>query len=60
MIYGLQEAGALARVSYHAQELSLMAAKHDIPAKELVEVKRALDEAFEEMFTPLKGPNGAN
>ena len=60
MIWGLQEAAALARVSYHAQELSLLTARQGVPAKELVEVKQALDDAFHEMFTPLKGNNGVN
>lgn len=60
MIWGLQEANALARVSYHAQELSLLTAKQGVPAAELAEVKRALDEAFQEMFTQPKGKHGVN
>ena len=60
MIYGLQDAAALARVCYHAQELSLLTRKTGVPARELVEVKHALDEAFQEMFFHPKEPNGVN
>ena len=45
MIFGLDEAPASARVTYHAQVLALLSAK-EVPSMELTEVKRALDEAF--------------
>ena len=60
MIFGLKDAEALARTCYYAQELSLLTAKHGIPASELVDVKRALDEAFQEMFINPKGKHGVN
>ena len=60
MIYALQEANALARVCYHAQELSLLTAKSGVPASELFEVKQALDEAFRDIFDIPQETHGPN
>ena len=60
MIYGLQEANALARVCYHAQELSLLTSKSGVPARELFEVKQALDEAFRDIFDIPQEKHGSN
>lgn len=60
MIFGLHEANALARVSYHAQELSLLTARYGIPVEELFEVKQALDQAFHDIFNIQQEKHGPN
>ena len=60
MIYGLQEANALARICYHAQELSLLTANHWVVPAEIAEVKAALDLAYNELTNPRKDYNDVN
>ena len=50
MIFGLDEAGALARVSYHAQELSLLTSRTNINPREIISVKMDLEKAFRDLF----------
>ena len=50
MTFGLESVTALARVCYHAQELSLLTASSRVDEREIVAVKRALDQAWNEMF----------
>ena len=56
MILSLEGVPAPARVTYHAQELSLLMARDDVDQNKIVSVKRALDEAFQEMLNQ-KGNN---
>ena len=49
MTYGLEGLTTLARVSYHAQELSLLTASQCRDEYKLRLVKRALDEAFHDL-----------
>lgn len=50
MIYGLQDLDALARVCYHAQELSILSEGPFIPYGEMMDAKRDLDIAFMELM----------
>ena len=57
MVY-LLDASALARICYHAQELSLLTARELVDTDEVISVKKSLDEAFREMFNEEKhGPH---
>lgn len=48
--YGLQDLNALARVCFYAQELSILTESPPMHPAEVVEVKRALDGAFNDLL----------
>jgi len=50
VIYGLTECSALARVSYHAQELSLLTAQYGVGSAEIIRVKADLDAAYNDLL----------
>ena len=52
MVYGLTAVDALARVCYHAQELSLLTASTPIHIGELEQVKHDLDQAYKDLLYP--------
>lgn len=60
MIIGLGEIHALARVCYHAQELSLLAAKDWVEPAEIAMVKAALDSAYDELTHPRREKHDVN
>ena len=48
MIFGLKELGALERVVYYAQALSFRA--KDVETREVIQIKKELDRAYEAAF----------
>lgn len=57
MVYGLTAADALARVCYHAQELSLLTSSGPIYRDELEQAKRDLDRAYDDLLNPPREKN---
>ena len=59
-VYGLEEAGPLARVCSHAQEVSLLTERATVNHKELLHEKKLLDQAFNELFDLPMEKHGIN
>lgn len=60
MIYGLNEAGALARTCYYAQRLSLLTAASKLDAALAQEAKAALDLAFSQLMYRTEESHGSD
>lgn len=60
MVYGLDGAAAIARVCYHAQELSLLTAQGFVDVVEISLVKADLDRAFADLTNPTREKHEPN